>query len=79
VRFVPRRRVEGLSVKSGPTVSGVAQPRSVGGVVLPLVNYLLIGLLLLLVLSMAILFYKKRDAVLRFFTPILTRFPIRIF
>jgi len=76
VRLVSRRRVDGLSVKPGPTVSGFAQPKSVGGVILPPVNYLLIGLLLLLVLSMAVLFYKKRDAVLRFFAPFLTRFRI---
>ena len=74
MRFMSRRRVDGLSVKPGPTQSG--GERVVGGVVLPPVNYLLIGLLLLLVLSMAVLFYKKRDAVLRFFAPFLTRFRI---
>jgi hypothetical protein len=74
VRFLSRRRVDGLSVKPGPTIG--LGTRTVGGVVLPAVNYLLVGLLLLLVLSMAFLFYRKRDAVLRFFAPFLTRFRI---
>jgi len=74
-----RRRIDGLSVKPGPTESGeVGRPISVGGVVLPPVNYLVLGLLLLLVLSIAVLFYKKRDAVLRFFAPALSRFPVTI-
>lgn len=74
MRFVSRRQVDGLSLKPGPTQSGVVE--RVGGVILPPVNYLLVGLLLLLVLSMAFLFHKKRDAVLRFFAPFLIRFRI---
>lgn len=74
MRLVSRRRVDGLGVRPGPTVSGFR--RDVGGVILPPVNYLLVGLLLLLVLSMAVLFYRKRDAVLRLFAHFLTRFRI---
>ena len=74
MRLQSRRRVDGLSVKPGPTIG--LGTKTVGGVVLPAVNYLLIGLLLLLVLSVALLFYKKRDMVLRFFAPFLTRFRV---
>jgi hypothetical protein len=68
-----------LSLKSGPTESGVPRPRSVGGTVLPidkmsivLSNFWVILVLLLLV-PLGILFYKKRDVALKLFIPLIMR------
>jgi len=68
------RRVEGLSVKSGPTVSGAnGIPRAVGGVVLPAVNYMILGILALFILAVGFFLFRKRSAVVRFFAPMLLR------
>ena len=68
------RRVEGLSVKSGPTVSGAnGIPRAVGGVVLPAVNYVILGILALFILAIGFFMFRKRSAVVRFFAPMLLR------
>jgi hypothetical protein len=65
------RRVDGLSVKPGPTESGVK--RTVGGVILPPVNYLVLGVLALLILGVGFFLFRKRSAVIRFVTPMLLR------
>jgi hypothetical protein len=80
-------QAEALSLKSGPTQSGEytppvtpVQPQPVGGVMLPvdklsvfLSNYWMLVILVLL-LPLAVLFYKKREMALRLLTPILSRF-----
>lgn len=71
------RRVDGLSVKSGPTQSGIQTTRvgitNVGGVVLPAVNYVVLGILALFVLWIGFFLFRKRDSVIRFFAPMLLR------
>jgi hypothetical protein len=76
-------RVEALTVKPGPTQSGgVAQPapQPVGGEMLPvdklsvfLSNYWTLVVLVLL-LPVALVLYKKREMALKLLTPLLSRF-----
>ena len=77
-------RVEALSLKPGPTQSGVrTQPPPpqppVGGEMFAvdklsvfMSNYWL-AVILLLLLPLAVLFYKKRELALRLFKPLLLR------
>ncbi len=68
------KRLDGLSVKSGPTESGeVARPISVGGVVVPAVNYVVLGILALFVLWIGFFLFRKRSSVIRFFAPMLLK------
>ncbi len=81
------RQVDGLIIKSGPTESGELPPPTtpppsypVGGEMLPvdklsvfLSNFWFI-LILLLFLPLALIFYKRRNMALRFFTPLVSRF-----
>ena len=73
--------VDALSLKSGPTQSGtIAQPPPpVGGEMFAadklsvfMSNYWL-AVILLLLLPLAVLFYKKRELALRLFAPLLLR------
>jgi len=75
-------RVEALTIKPGPTESGVVQPpyTPVGGELIPidklsvfLSNFWLLVVLILLLPAM-ILFYRKRNLVLKFISPIIFRF-----
>jgi len=69
------RQVDAFSVKPGPTKSGaVGRPDSVGGVVLPAMNYLVLGILALFVVLIGFFLFRKRNAVIRFFAPMLLRF-----
>jgi hypothetical protein len=87
LRFLHRSRVsrvDALSLKSGPTQSGVApQPPPlhppVGGEMFAadklsvfMSNYWL-AVILLLLLPLAVLFYKKRELALRLLAPLLLR------
>jgi len=51
----------------------MGDPQRVGGVVLPAVNYLVLGILLLFVLGAGFFLFRKRNAVIRFFAPMLLR------
>ncbi|MGA2239240.1 MAG: hypothetical protein ABSG74_08520 [Candidatus Bathyarchaeia archaeon] len=76
-------RVEALTLKPGPTQSGAVQPPPqppVGGEMLPvdklsvfLSNYWILVVLVLL-LPVAMVFYKKREMALKLLTPLLSRF-----
>lgn len=78
-------RVEALSLKPGPTQSGgIGQPPPqappVGGEMLPvdklsvfLSNYWILVVLVLL-LPVVMVFYKKREMALKLLTPLLSRF-----
>ncbi len=61
-----RRRIDGLSIKPGPTQSGgvVATVRSVGGVIQG-ANTLWAFILLLLVIPLAVRLYGKRNVILK--------------
>ncbi|MGB6680926.1 MAG: hypothetical protein WBF08_06355 [Candidatus Bathyarchaeia archaeon] len=72
------RRIQALTVKSGPTVSGdYATP--VAGEMVPVdklsvflsISWILI--LLILVLPVALILYRKRDATLKFLSPLVSR------
>lgn len=65
------RHVDAMSVKPGPTQSG--DRMFVGGVVLPAVNYLVLGILALLILWIGFFLFRKRSAVIKFFAPTLLR------
>jgi hypothetical protein len=75
------RRVQALTVKSGPTKSGepASPPAPVGGEMLPIdkisvflsSSWLLI--LLILILPVAFILYRKRDVTLRFLSPLVSR------
>jgi len=68
------KRLDGLSVRPGPTQSGLRNGKTaVGGVVLPAVNYLVLGILALFVLWIGFFLFRKRSAVIRFFAPMLLR------
>jgi len=78
------RRVEALTLKPGPTQSGVVgqppPPQPVGGEMLPvdklsvfLSNYWILVVLVLL-LPVALVLYKKREMALKLLTPLLSRF-----
>jgi len=76
--------VEALSVKSGPTESGVptTPPPShpVGGELLPVdklsvfLSQFWLLMFLIFLLPVAFLLYKKRSVALKFFSPLLSRF-----
>ena len=77
-------KVEALTLKPGPSQSGAAvtkpPPGPVGGVMLPvdklsvfLANYWIL-LVLILLLPLGLIFYKKRETALRLLTPLLSRF-----
>lgn len=71
------RRTQVLTVKSGPTESGRLSP--VGGEMLPVdklsvflsSSWLLI--LLILILPVAFILYRKRDVTLKFLSPLVSR------
>jgi hypothetical protein len=65
--------LDGLSVKPGPTQSGEVIVRGVGGVVLPAVNYVVLGILALFVLAVGFFLFRKRSSAVRFFAPLLLR------
>ena len=72
-------RVDALKVKSGPTESGVEVP-PVGGEMLPIdklgafsSSYGVL-ILILLILPIAFVLYKKRGLALKLFTPLISRF-----
>jgi len=65
--------LDGLSVKPGPTQSGEVAVRGVGGVVLPAVNYLFLGLLAFFILAVGFFLFRKRSSVIRFLSPRLLR------
>ena len=69
-----RRRIDGLSIKSGPTQSGgvVTTVRSVGGVILG-ADTLWAFILLLLVIPLAARLYGKRNVVLKALFPIVAQ------
>ncbi len=72
-----RRRIDGLSVKPGPTQSGtlataVTTVRSVGGVILG-ADTLWAFILLLLVIPLAARLYGKRNVILKALFPIIAR------
>ena len=77
-------RVEALTIKPGPSESGFVPspppPTPVGGELIPidklsvfLSNFWLLIVLILLLPAM-ILFYKKRNLVLKFLAPLILRF-----
>ena len=78
-------RVEALTVKPGPTESGVAPPSPppptpVGGELIPidklsvfLSNFWLL-IILILLLPAVIIFYRKRNVLLKFLSPLIFRF-----
>jgi len=84
LRFLHRSRasrVDALSLKSGPTQSGIIvhPPPPVGGEIFAadklsvfMSNYWL-AVILLLLLPLAVLFYKKRELALRLLAPLLLR------
>ena len=65
-------RVDALLLKNGPMQGSGAPRQSVGGVVQPPVNYLLLGLLLFLI-PLAFLMYWKREWVLKVLGPMVSR------
>jgi hypothetical protein len=68
------RHVDAFSPKPGPTQSGTNNfTRAVGGVVLPAVNYLVLGILALFVFWVGFFLFRKRSSVIRFFAPMLLR------
>ena len=71
-----RRQIDGLSIKPGPTQSGLANPvttvRSVGGVIQG-ANTLWAFILLLLVIPLAVRLYGKRNVILKALFPIIAR------
>jgi hypothetical protein len=68
------RHVDAMSLKPGPTQSGINNfTRAVGGVVLPTVNYLVLGMLTLFVLWIGFFLFRKRSSVIKFFAPMLLR------
>jgi hypothetical protein len=80
VLFMKRRasRVQGFNIESGPTESGFASP-PVGGEMLAadklsifLSNYGIV-LVLLLLLPIFVLFWKKHDKALRLLSPFISR------
>jgi len=84
LRLARRNRVQALSVKPGPVQSGAPPPPSpnvpVGGEMLPvdklsvfLANYWVLVVLVLL-LPIALVLYKKREMALNLLTPLLSRF-----
>lgn len=75
-------RVEALSIKRGPTESGIAPPphTPVGGELIPidklsvfLSNFWLL-IILILFLPAVIMFYRKRNVLLKFLSPLIFRF-----
>ncbi|OGD53405.1 hypothetical protein A3K80_05475 [Candidatus Bathyarchaeota archaeon RBG_13_38_9] len=72
-------RVDALKVKSGPTESGVEVP-PVGGEMLPIDKLGVFSssygvlILILLILPIAFVLYKKRGLALKLFTPLISRF-----
>ena len=78
-------RVEALTVKPGPTESGAVPispppPTPVGGELIPidklsvfLSNFWLL-IILILLLPAVIIFYRKRNVLLKFLSPLIFRF-----
>gem|GEM_PF-2506294 len=71
-----KKHVNAITLKPGPTESGIAEPQPVGGELLPsaisaLSQYWI--LIILLLLPLLILFYKKRNILLPWITRLLTR------
>ena len=72
-----RKRIDGLSIKPGPTQSGtlattVTTVRSVGGVILG-ADTLWAFILLLLVIPLAVRLYGKRNVILKALFPMVAR------
>ncbi len=69
-----RRRIDGLSIKPGPTQSGTAPTivRSVGGVIQG-ADTLWAFILLLLVIPLAVILYGKRNVILKALSPLVAR------
>jgi len=72
-------RVDAVKVKSGPTESGI-EVTPVGGEMLPIDKLGVFSssygvlILILLILPVAFILYKKRDFALKIFTPLKSRF-----
>ena len=72
-------RVDAVKVKSGPTESGI-DVTPVGGEMLPVDKFGIcsssygILILILLILPVAFVLYKKRGLALKLFTPLISRF-----
>ena len=76
------KHVQGLNIKSGPTESGFGQQPPVGGEMLAadklsifFSNYGILVVLLLL-LPIFVLFWKKRDKALGLLSPLISRLPL---
>ena len=76
------RRIQGLNIKSGPTESGnntPTPPAPVGGEMLPMdklsvfLSSSWILILLIVMLPVAFILYRKRDATLKFLNPLVSR------
>jgi hypothetical protein len=71
------RRIQALNIKSGPTESGEEVP--VAGELVPIdklsvfLSSSWILILLILVLPIAFILYRKRDATLKILTPLVSR------
>jgi hypothetical protein len=72
-------RVDAVKVKSGPTESGI-EVTPIGGEMLPVDKLGVFSssygilILLLLILPVAFVLYKKRDLALKIFNPLISRF-----
>ncbi len=72
------KRIQALTVKSGPTKSGTA-PAPVGGEMIPVdklsvfLSSSWILILLILILPVAFILYRKRDVTLKFLSPLVSR------
>ena len=74
------QRVDGLTIKSGPTESGeIPPPNSVGGEMMP-INKLAVFLsqfwfiVIIILIPLAVIFYKKQGWFIKIFNPLLSRY-----
>jgi len=73
------RRIQALTVKSGPTESGLPPRTPVAGELVPIdklsvfLSSSWILILLILVLPIAYVLYRKRDVTLKILTPLVSR------
>jgi hypothetical protein len=73
------RRTQALTIKSGPTESGTVMEPSVGGEMVPIdkISVFLssswILILLILMLPVAFILYRKRDVALKLLNPLVSR------
>ncbi len=72
------RRIQALNLRTGPTESGTA-PAPVGGEMLPIdklsvfLSSSWILILLILILPVAFILYRKRDVTLKILSPLVSR------